>query len=107
MAAFPAKPLIQKRRVMLDPPPDRDVIHGQAALRHDLLQVAIGKRISQVPANAQEDNHIFEMPPAEQCRPSSVHDTTLPDQFIRVCNRTEITTVRLNFLLRAQGTWNQ
>jgi hypothetical protein len=25
--------------------------------------------------NAQEDNHIFEMPPAEQCRSFSVHNT--------------------------------
>jgi hypothetical protein len=51
---------------MLDPPPDRDVIHGQAALRHDLLQVAIGKRISQVPANAQKNDDIGEMSPAER-----------------------------------------
>jgi hypothetical protein len=29
--------------------------------------------ISQVPPNGQEDGHVFEMPAAEQCWPSSVH----------------------------------
>jgi hypothetical protein len=77
MAAFPAKPLIQKRRVMLDPPPDRDVIHGQAALRHDLLQVAIGKRISQVPANAQKNDDIGEMSPAERRWSGLAHRITV------------------------------
>jgi hypothetical protein len=31
----------QKGRIMLDPASDRDVIQGQAAIRHDLLQIAV------------------------------------------------------------------
>jgi hypothetical protein len=38
---FAAKPLVQKGRMMLNPAPDRDVIHGQAALCHDLLHIAV------------------------------------------------------------------
>lgn len=35
----------------------------------DLLQIAIREGIAQVPPNAQKDGSVFEMPPAEQCRP--------------------------------------
>ena len=59
----------------LDPAPDCDVVNGEVALGHDLLQVAIRQGVSQVPANAKDDDHVFEMPPAEQCWPSSSHDT--------------------------------
>jgi hypothetical protein len=38
-------PLIQNGRIALDPPPDRDIVNGQASLRHDLLQVAIGENV--------------------------------------------------------------
>jgi hypothetical protein len=41
------------------------MVKGQATLRHDLLQVAIGERVSQIPANAEEDDHVLEVPPAE------------------------------------------
>jgi DNA invertase Pin-like site-specific DNA recombinase len=40
------------------------VIHGEVPLRHDLLQVTIRQRVSQVSANAQEDDHVFEVPPS-------------------------------------------
>jgi hypothetical protein len=39
------------------------MINAQTALGHQLLQVAICKAISQVPADAQNDDLIFEMRP--------------------------------------------
>lgn len=59
-----------------------------SALRHDLLEVAIGERVSQVPANAEQDDHVFEVPPAEQCWPFLPSRYTVPDQTNYVCNRT-------------------
>jgi hypothetical protein len=32
-------------------------------------------RLSQIPSYSQEDNHLFKMPPAELCWPSSRHDS--------------------------------
>ena len=77
MAEFPAKPAIQKGCIMLDPAPDRDVIHGQATFRHDFFQIPIAQRISQVPAYAKHDDDIGEVSPTE-CRWSrSAHRITL------------------------------
>ena len=50
------------------------MVNGQTALRKDLLQVAVGERVSQIPADAEEDDHIFEVSSAEQCWPFSGHD---------------------------------
>src|SRR5262245_47849369 len=66
-------PLIQHWRITLNPTPDRDMIDGEASLRHDLLQVAVCQGIAQIPPNAQENNYVFKMPTAEQCWPSSGH----------------------------------
>ena len=65
MAYLVANSLIQDRCIALDPAPDSDVVNGEVPLGHDLLQVAIRERVSQIPANAKEDDHVFEMPPAE------------------------------------------
>jgi hypothetical protein len=70
-----ADSLIKNRRLALDPAPDGDVVNGEVPLGPDLLQIAVGERVSQIPTNAKEDDHVFEMPPAEQCWPSSGHDT--------------------------------
>ena len=70
-----AKPLIQNRRIALDPARNCDIVNREISLRHDLLQVAICERVSQIPSNAQQYDHVFKMPPAEKCRPSSGHDT--------------------------------
>jgi hypothetical protein len=51
------------------------MVNGWAPFCHDLLQVTIGERVSQIPANAGEDDHVFEVPPAEQCWWFSGHDT--------------------------------
>ena len=69
---------------MLDPAPDGHMVHGQTPLRHDLLQATIGERVSQVPANAQKNDHVFEMAPAEECWPFSGHDTPYQISAIRV-----------------------
>jgi hypothetical protein len=58
----------------VDAAPDRDMVNGEAPLGHHLLQVAIGERVSQVPPDAQEDDHVFEMPSAEQRWLFSGHD---------------------------------
>ena len=59
----------------MDPAPDRDVVNRQVPLCHDLLQIAIREGVSEVPPNAQKDDVIFEIPPAEQSWPSSGHST--------------------------------
>ena len=46
------------------------------------------KEYRKIPANAKEDDHVFEMPPAEQCWPSWGHDTTYQISPDRICNRT-------------------
>src|SRR5215471_14396691 len=56
-------------------------------LGHSLLQVAERQGISQVPANAEEDDHVLEMPPSEQCWPFSGHDTRYQISSKRICNR--------------------
>src|SRR5262245_42831340 len=55
------------------------MVDRKTALGHDLLQVAIGERVSQIPANAEQDDRVFEVPPAEQCWPFSDHRYTLPN----------------------------
>src|SRR5882724_2396417 len=61
MPDFTAKPLIQNGSIVLDPAPDRDVVHRQIPLRHHLLQISIAQGVSQIPANAQKDDHVLEM----------------------------------------------
>ena len=77
MAHLAANSLIQNGRITLHPAPDGHVVNRKVPLRHDLLQVTVRERISQVPPDAQEDNHVFEMPPAEQCWSSwvTIHPT--------------------------------
>jgi uncharacterized protein YegP (UPF0339 family) len=66
-AYLAANPLIQYRRIALDPAPDRDVVNREVTL-------------------GQEDDHVFELPPAEQCWPSSGHDTPYQISSTRICN---------------------
>ena len=87
MAHLAASPLIQNRRIALDPAPDRDMVNREIPLGHDLLQVAICERVSQIPANAQQYDHVFDMPSAEQCRPFLGHDT--PYQISSIAFATE------------------
>jgi hypothetical protein len=57
---------------MLDPAPDRDVIHSQAALRYDFLQIAVAQWIPQVPPHAENDDYIGEVS-------GPAHDFNLPE----------------------------
>ena len=75
MAHLAANSLILNRRIALNPSPYRDMVNGEVPFRHDLLQIAICERVSQVPPNAQEDDHVFKMSSAEECWPFSGHDT--------------------------------
>jgi hypothetical protein len=42
------------------------LVDGEAALRHDLLQIQVAERVSQIPPDAQHDDHVFEMSPTER-----------------------------------------
>jgi len=55
------------------------MIDGQAPLRHDLLKVPVREGIPQMPADAKQDDRVFEVPPAEQRWPFSDHRSTLPN----------------------------
>src|SRR5215471_17293896 len=87
MPEFTAQALIQKGRITLDPAPNGNVIHRQSRLRHQLLQIPIAQRITQVPSNAKDDNHILEVSPAEQHWPVLAHRITLPEAGRAVCYR--------------------
>ncbi len=63
------------------------MVDGEAPLCHDFLQVTIRERISQVPTNTQDNDHVFEMSPAEQCRPFSGH--AIPYQISSIAFATE------------------
>ena len=78
MSELSAKALIQKWRIALDPTPDGDVIYRQPTLRHHLFQVPVAQRITQVPPDAQKDDDILEVSPAEQHWPVLAHRITLP-----------------------------
>jgi hypothetical protein len=91
MPEFAPKPLLQEGGIMLDPAPDGDVIHGQAALRHDLFQVAVAQRIPQIPPDAKHDNNVSKVSPPERRWSSSAHRITLPDHLEPICNRSVCT----------------
>jgi hypothetical protein len=40
----------------LYPPEDGDVVDGQPALAHHLLEVSVAKRVAAIPADAEEDD---------------------------------------------------
>lgn len=63
---FPAEPLTQNRRIALHPAPNGDVIHRQTAFRRHLLQIAIAKRIPQIPPNAENNYDVLEVSSPEQ-----------------------------------------
>jgi hypothetical protein len=79
-AQLPANPLIQNGSVPLDPPPNRDVVNGQASFRHHLLQVTVGERISQIPSDTENNHDVLEMSTTEQCRPPLPHRVTISDR---------------------------
>ena len=84
MPEFTAKPQIQNGSIVLHPAPNGDVVHRQAAFRHHFFQVAVAKGVPQIPTHAQNDNHVLEVSPPEQCRAVLAHRLTLPKPPVRV-----------------------
>jgi hypothetical protein len=80
MPELAANPLIQNGDVALDPTPNRDVVHSETALGHDLFQIPLAERISQIPPYTQNDDHGFEVPPTEPRWPLLARRITLPDR---------------------------
>jgi len=78
MTPLPPRPLVQDRRITLYPTPNRDVINRKTALHHHFFQVAIAQRVAQIPADAQNDDHVLEVPPSEQRRSLLPHGITVP-----------------------------
>src|ERR1035441_9566750 len=58
--------LIQNGPIPLHPAPDRNVVDGEAALRHDFFQVPIAEGVPQIPSDAEHDDYILEMSSTEQ-----------------------------------------
>src|SRR5215831_11057797 len=64
--------LFEFRSVALNPSPNGGVIHPQVALLEKLLDLAIGKRVSQVPADSTEDDFGSKVSPLKD--PTFGHD---------------------------------
>jgi hypothetical protein len=62
----------------------RENREAPAAFRHHFFQVAVAQRVPQIPPHAQNDNHVLEVSPPEQCRAVLAHRLTLPDPSARV-----------------------
>ena len=60
-----ANPLLEFRYKALDPSIDRAGCNGDAALGHHLRQIPIAQSMRHVPAHAQHDQVLVEMPVAE------------------------------------------
>ena len=54
--------------VTLHPPPDGDVVDRKSALGKKFFHLAVEQREAQVPANRQQDDLRFELPPLEKTR---------------------------------------
>jgi hypothetical protein len=87
MPELTANPLILNGRLALDPTPARDVIHGEPTLRHNFFQISVAKRVTQIPPDAQNDDHVLKVPPTEQRRAVLHRGTTLPNWSTAFCNR--------------------
>jgi len=70
--------LIQNWRIALDPAPDRDAVNGEVPPGFDLLEIASVSEYRRGQRMHKRD-HIFEMPPAEQCQPSFGSRSAFPD----------------------------
>jgi hypothetical protein len=79
--------VLQFRSITLDPSPDGDVIHREPTLGQKLLDVAVGKREAQIPADRQENDIRFKLAPLEQAanrRVQKEHPTSLSRQACKV-----------------------
>ena len=76
---------IHLRTVPLSPTPDRCVVHCQAALRHEFLQIAQAQAKTEVPPYAGYDHFWCELPLPERRRPARPHALTLTDPQLQHC----------------------
>src|SRR6185437_13342391 len=53
---------------MLHPPIDRGMVDVETSFPHHFFEVAVAERVAQIPAQAQENNLGFEVPPFERTR---------------------------------------
>jgi hypothetical protein len=56
IALVPADPLLELRRVALDPAVERHVVDGDAAFAHHFLKVPVADAVAAVPADAEQDD---------------------------------------------------
>ena len=56
MSLIGSDPLLDLRRVALDPAKDSGWVDGDTALRHHLGQIAVADAVLTVPAHAQQDD---------------------------------------------------
>ena len=71
--------LIEDGRVVLHPPPHRDMIHRETTLRHNVFQITVAKRVPKIPSHARHNDLVLKVSPSEQRRSVSSHSFTLPD----------------------------
>jgi hypothetical protein len=61
-------PLVQLRRIALDPAKHRGVVDPHAAFPHELFHVAVAQGLAQIPPHGTEDDVSFKVAPFEQGR---------------------------------------
>jgi hypothetical protein len=69
---------LQFGSVALHPAPNRRVIDAQASFCHQLFQITIAERETEIPADAKGDDLIREVFSPKEPRPILLHPTTLP-----------------------------
>src|SRR5689334_12896831 len=67
------------RAVSLCPAPNRGVINGQTAFRHEFFHVPEAQAESEIPAHAGDDHLGLELALPEQRWPARLHPVNLPD----------------------------
>ena len=60
--AAESQPALEQRRVGQDPAIEGGVVHRQAALPEQLLDVAVAERIAQIPGDRLQDQQRLEVP---------------------------------------------
>jgi len=70
---LPSDPLIQNGGIVQNPARDRRMINREPTFRHHFLQIAIAKRVSQIPAHAKYNDVLSEMTATEQHRSALAH----------------------------------
>src|SRR5690606_21376076 len=94
-ALAPIELLQQERSIVDGPAMDGGVVDGDAALRHHLLEIAQAQAVSEIPADAEQDQRAIEMAAFEHLAPperaGGVRRTELPKSLQQIpLNRTPL-----------------